>query len=120
MTDDITINMSQADQALMAADHTRSERRDLADAVAALTRKQRKQELRFHEAAVSRSTTMRDQAADLPLIACQPRQPITEIGTMRDDMTVMKAILQRMDGTISDLLYEVRAIHLHQNGLAKL
>jgi hypothetical protein len=48
-TDDITINMSRADRALMATDNTRFELLALADAVAVLTRKQRKLKSRVYD-----------------------------------------------------------------------
>ncbi len=55
---------------------------------------------------------MSDQpAADMSLIARQQRQVLSEIGTMRDDMGVMMAILQRLDGTVAGLVNEVRAMH---------
>ena len=59
------------------------------------------------------------QNVDLSLIARQQRQILQEIGTMRDDQTVMMAILQRLDGTMSGLVNEVRATHSRHNRLAK-
>ncbi len=53
--------------------------------------------------------------ADLSLIARQQRQILTEMGTMRDDMAVMTAILQRLDGTVSGLVNEIRATHTQQS-----
>lgn len=52
-----------------------------------------------------------EPAADLTLIARQQRQLLSEVGTMRDDMAVMTAILQRLDGTVAGLVNEVRAMH---------
>ena len=54
---------------------------------------------------------MSDAPADLILIARQQRQLLSEMGTMRDDMGVMMAILQRLEGTMSGLVNEVRAVH---------
>ena len=49
--------------------------------------------------------------ADLSPIARQQRQLLTDIGTVRDDMAVMVAMLQRLGGTVSGLVTEVCAIH---------
>ena len=57
---------------------------------------------------------MSDQP-DLTLIARQQRQLLDEMGTMRDDMTVMMAILQRLDGTVAGLINEIRATHSQQS-----
>jgi hypothetical protein len=48
---------------------------------------------------------------DLNLIGRQQLQILAEIGAMRDDMGVMMAILQRLDGTVAGLVNEVRAMH---------
>lgn len=55
---------------------------------------------------------MSDQPqVDLTLIARQQKQMLTEMATMRDDMGVMMAILQRLDGTVAGLVNEIRATH---------
>ena len=55
---------------------------------------------------------MRDHpSADLSLIARQQRTLISEMATLRDDMTLLTAIVQRLDGTISGLVNEIRATH---------
>jgi len=51
------------------------------------------------------------ETVDLQFIARQQRQMMTEIGSMRDDMAVMMAILMRVDGTVAGLVNEVRAMH---------
>ena len=56
-----------------------------------------------------------ETGADIGLIARQPRQMIEEMGTMRDDMAVMMAILQRLDGTVAGLVNEIRATHSQQS-----
>ena len=43
---------------------------------------------------------------------------LTDFGTMRDDMAVMIAMLQRLDGTVPGLVTEVRAIHSQHSRLA--
>jgi hypothetical protein len=62
--------------------------------------------------------TMSDQV-DLSLIARQQRQLLADMGTVRDDMGVMMAILQRLDGTVSGLVNEVRAMHTQHSRLGK-
>ena len=59
-----------------------------------------------------------DTTPNLGLIVRQQRQILAEIGTMRDDMAIMMAILQRLDGTVSGLVNEVRAMHSRHNRLA--
>lgn len=54
-------------------------------------------------------------AVDLTLIARQQRQLIEEMATLRDDMTVLIAIVQRLDGTMSGLVNEIRATHTQQS-----
>jgi len=46
--------------------------------------------------------------ADLTLIARQQRQILSEMGTIRDDIGVLLAIVQRLDGTVSGLVGEIR------------
>ena len=49
--------------------------------------------------------------ADFGLLMRQQREMLSEIRTMRDDMSVLAAIVQRMDGTLSGLVNEIRATH---------
>ena len=56
---------------------------------------------------------------DLAMLARQQRQILDELGTMRDDMRVMMAILQRLDGTVAGLVNEVRAMHSRHDRLAR-
>lgn len=58
-----------------------------------------------------------DPTADLGLVARQQRQLLAEMGTMRDDMAVMMAMLQRLDGTMAGLVNEVRATHARHSRL---
>ena len=55
---------------------------------------------------------------DLSLIARQQKQLLDDFGTMRDDMRVLLAIVQRLDGTVSGLVNEVRAMHARHDRLA--
>jgi hypothetical protein len=59
-----------------------------------------------------------ESSPDLSLIARQQLKLIGEIGTLRDDMGVMMAILQRLDGTVAGLVNEVRATHSQHSRLA--
>jgi hypothetical protein len=49
--------------------------------------------------------------ADLNFIARQNERLIAEVSSLRDDMSVMTAIVLRLDGSQSALLAELRAIH---------
>ncbi len=61
---------------------------------------------------------MSDSAVDLGLIARQQRQITSDMGSLKDDMGVMMAILMRLDGTVSGLVNEVRAQHSQHSRLA--
>ncbi len=62
---------------------------------------------------------MSDQpAADLTVLARQQRQILVELGSMRDDLAVLTAIVMRQDGTLAALLTEVRAMHSQDGRLA--
>ncbi len=61
---------------------------------------------------------MSESNPDFGLIVRQQRQLLTDMGTMRDDMGVMMAILMRLDGTVAGLVNEVRAIHSQHGRLA--
>jgi hypothetical protein len=64
---------------------------------------------------------MSDQPqADLSLIARQQRQLLAEMGTIRDDMSVLLAIVQRLDGTVSGLVNEIRATRRFDRRLREL
>jgi hypothetical protein len=54
---------------------------------------------------------------DLTLLVRQQRQVIAEMSSLRDDMGVMVAILQRLDGTVGGLVSEVRATHSQNSRL---
>lgn len=53
--------------------------------------------------------------ADLSLIARQQKEILAEIRMLRDDMNVTAAIVQRLDGTVSGLVNEIRATHAQQS-----
>ena len=48
---------------------------------------------------------------DLAFLARQMEPMISEVGRLRDEMTVHTATIVRLDGTVSGLVQEVRAIH---------
>ena len=59
---------------------------------------------------------MPDEAgADIGLVTRQQRQTLEEMGTMRDDMGVMMAILRRLDGTVAGLVNETRVTPSQQS-----
>jgi hypothetical protein len=55
---------------------------------------------------------------NLTILARQQRQILTELGSVRDDMAVLTAIVLRQDGTMSALLTEIRAMQGQRNRLA--
>ena len=59
-----------------------------------------------------------DETPDLTLLASQQRQILTELGSVRDDMAVLTAIVLRQDGTLTALLTEIRAMHGQHSRLA--
>jgi hypothetical protein len=59
-----------------------------------------------------------DETPNLTILARQQRQILTELGSVRDDMAVLTAIMLRQDGTMSALLTEIRAMHGPRNRLA--
>ena len=60
---------------------------------------------------------MSDTAPDLAFIARQLRQLITDVASLKDDMTVLTAIAMRQDGMLSGMLTEIRAMHAQHNRL---
>ena len=59
-----------------------------------------------------------DAGADLRLIARQQRQILTELGTLREDLGVLTAIVMRQDATLTAVLTEIRAMHSQHSRLA--
>ena len=60
----------------------------------------------------------RERQPDLGLIARQQQQLLTEVGGLRDDVTVLTSIALRQDSTLTALLGEVRAMHSQHGRLA--
>ncbi len=61
---------------------------------------------------------MSEGTADLSLIVRQQRQILSDIGTMREDIAVLTAIVLRQDATLTALLNEVPAMHSQHSRLA--
>ncbi len=60
-----------------------------------------------------------NDGVDFGLIARQQRQMLDEMAQMRDDMAVLVAITMRLDGTVSGLVQEVRAMHSQHSRLER-
>jgi hypothetical protein len=56
-----------------------------------------------------------EQAIDLAYIGRALQRLTNEVASLRDDMRVMAAIVQRLDNSHGCLLEEVRAIHRQQS-----
>ena len=50
-------------------------------------------------------------AITLDFLAAQQDQILAELATLRDDVRIMSAIVQRLDGTMTGALNEIRAEH---------
>lgn len=62
---------------------------------------------------------MVDEVITLGFLGRQLDRVITEIASLRDDMTVLTAIVMRMDGTMTGLLTETRAVHAQISRIAE-
>ena len=51
------------------------------------------------------------ESVDLSFIATRLDRLTTEVGSLRDDMTVLTSIALRLDGTVNAVLAELRATH---------
>jgi hypothetical protein len=51
----------------------------------------------------------------LELLAQLVQRSLDEQGALRDDVAVLTAIVQRIDGTLSGLVNEIRATHTQQS-----
>jgi len=51
------------------------------------------------------------EAPDLRFVARQLDRLLNEMGSMRDEMRVQGAMIQRLDGTSNAVLEELRAVH---------
>jgi hypothetical protein len=55
----------------------------------------------------------------LDFVAQQQARILNEFATFRDDLRVMMAIIQRLDGTVGGLVNEVRASHSRHDRLVR-
>jgi len=61
---------------------------------------------------------MVDEPITLELLARQQQRALDELGSMRDDMQVLTAMVMRLDGTVGLVLTELRAMHSQHSRLA--
>ena len=61
---------------------------------------------------------MSDNPVTLEFLARQQARLLDEMASFRDDMTVLTAIVIRIDGTLTALLAENRAVHSQHARLA--
>ncbi len=54
---------------------------------------------------------MADEPVTLEFLARQQQRILDEMGSMRDDMQVLTAMVMRLDGTAGLVLTELRAMH---------
>jgi hypothetical protein len=62
---------------------------------------------------------MTEDTVAIEFMGRQLDRVITEISSLRDDMTVLTAIVMRMDGTMTGLLTETRAVHSQISRIAE-
>ena len=61
---------------------------------------------------------MADEPITLEFLARQQQRMLDEMGSMRDDMQVLTAMVMRLDGTVGLILTELRAMHSQHQRLA--
>ena len=61
---------------------------------------------------------MADEPITLEFLARQQQRMLDEMGSMRDDMQVLTAMVLRLDGTVGLVLKELRAMHSQHSRLA--
>ena len=61
---------------------------------------------------------MSDEPVTLEFLARQQQRVLDELSSFRDDMTVLTAMVMRLDGTVGLVLTELRAMHSQHNRLA--
>lgn len=55
----------------------------------------------------------------LEFLAAQQDRLLEQMGQMRDDMAVLLAVMQRLDGTVQGLVAEMRASHTRHDRLTR-
>ena len=58
-------------------------------------------------------------AITLDFLAAQQDRILAELAALRDDVRIMSAIVQRLDGTMTGALNEIRAEHARSDRLAE-
>jgi hypothetical protein len=61
---------------------------------------------------------MADEPITLQFLARQQQRMLDEMGSMRDDMQVLTAMVMRLDGTVGLVLTELRAMHSQYQRIA--
>jgi len=61
---------------------------------------------------------MADEPITLEFLARQQQRVLDGMGSMRDDMQVLTAMVLRLDGTVGLVLTELRAMHSQHSRLA--
>jgi hypothetical protein len=61
---------------------------------------------------------MADEPITLQFLARQQQRMLDEMGSMRDDMQVLTAMVMRLHGTVGLVLTELRAMHSQHQRLA--
>ncbi len=61
---------------------------------------------------------MADEPITLEFLARQQQRMLDEMGSVRDDMQVLTAMVLRLDGTVGLVLTELRAMHSQHQRLA--
>jgi len=59
-----------------------------------------------------------DEPITLEFLARQQQRMLDQMGSMRDDMQVLTAMVMRLDGTVGLVLTELRAMHSQHQRLA--
>ncbi len=57
------------------------------------------------------------ESPDFTLLGRQQRQILTELGSIRDDVSVLTAVALRQDSTLTTMLTEIRAMHSEHSRL---
>jgi hypothetical protein len=61
---------------------------------------------------------MSNEPITLEFLAHQQQRMLDEMGSVRDDMQVLTAMVMRLDGTVGLVLTELRAMHSQHQRLA--
>jgi hypothetical protein len=59
-----------------------------------------------------------EQVTDLNFVGRQLKQVLGDLGALGEDVAVLTAVTMRLDGTVSGLVNEVRALHSQHGRMA--